>query len=309
MIGEEESNPLDLTQVIEFESQVSENSSENLLFESSSSSSISSGGEEVDNIMTTEPSARRSVVRPDPGAGNNSVASLPALPGNSAARASSVEQGVPSGSVVSSSPSLGATTISTVNTAAGGLPPLPTVRVPAPSGGGAFRGSPINPGGVGSSTKSSIVVPAPGRNKLMFTATTDVSDADIEREAGVLCSRDNRGSGSNFRKNRENAVRSMDPKFGVTHHFVSSLAGEAEEGDTTKDQQIQDSFSENLAKVGDLVEDMVKYDINFFLMCLLCVLTIVIKRSSTKCGTMMPSTFGRIGRPSPLSRFATGKLL
>ena len=68
----------------------------------------------------------------------------------------------------------------------------------------------------------------------MFTATTDVSYADIEREAGVLCSRDNRGSGSDCRKNRENAIRSMDPKFGVTRHFVSSLAGEAEEGDATK---------------------------------------------------------------------------
>ena len=97
----------------------------------------------------------------------------------------------------------------------------------------------------------------------MFTATTDVSDADNERDAGVLCSRGNRGSGSDFRKNRETAIRSMDPKFGVTRHFVSSLAGEAEEGDATKDKQIQDSFAENLAKVGDLVEDMVKYDIKY----------------------------------------------
>ena len=215
MVGEEESNPLDLTQVIEFESEVSENSSENPLFElevtenisehPSSSSSISSGGEDQDNIITTEPSARRRVVRSNPGAGHNSVASLPALPGNSAARASSVEQGVPSRSVVSSSLSLGATTIYTIYTTTGVLPFLPTVKVPAPSGGGALGIFPSTPGGAGSSTKSSIVVPAPGRNKLMFTATTDVSDADIEREAGVLCSRDNLGSGSDLRKNRENA--------------------------------------------------------------------------------------------------------
>ena len=191
MMGEEDSNPLDLTQVIEFESEVSENSSERPLFElevtesssehPSSSSSIGSGGEDQDNTMTTEPSARSSGVRSDPGAGHNSVASLPALPGHSAARAAYVGPGVPSGSVVSGSPSLGATTIFTVNTAAGGLPPLPTVRVPAPSGGGVFGGSPSTPGGAGSSTKSSIVVPAPGRDKLMFTATTDVSDAVDER--------------------------------------------------------------------------------------------------------------------------------
>ena len=191
------------------------------------------------------------------------MANLPGLPGNSSACAASVGPGVPRRSVVLGSPSLGAYTISTFNTAAGGLPPLPTVRVPAPSGGGAFGGSPNTPGGAGSSTKSSIVVPAPGRNKLMFTATTDVSDANIEREAGALCSRDNRGSGSVFRENRENAIGSLDPKFGVTRHFISSLAGEAEEGVATKDQQIQDSFAENLAKVGDLVEDMVKYDIKY----------------------------------------------
>ena len=39
--------------------------------------------------------------------------------------------------------------------------------------------------------------------------------------------------------------------------------GEAEEGDATKVQKIQDSFAENLAKVEDLVEDMVKYDIKY----------------------------------------------
>ena len=77
-------------------------------------------------------------VRSNSGADHNSVANIPGLPGNSVAGAASVGPGVPSGSVVSSYPSLGASTISTVNTAAGGLPPLPTVRVPAPSRGGAL---------------------------------------------------------------------------------------------------------------------------------------------------------------------------
>ena len=63
--GEETINPLDLTQVIVFESEESKNSYEHPLFESemtenssehpSSSSSISSGGEDRDNTMTTEP--------------------------------------------------------------------------------------------------------------------------------------------------------------------------------------------------------------------------------------------------------------
>ena len=76
MISEEESNPLDLTQVIEFESEVSENNSEHPLFElevtencsehPSLSSSISICGEDQDNIMTTEPSARSSGVRSGP---------------------------------------------------------------------------------------------------------------------------------------------------------------------------------------------------------------------------------------------------
>ena len=89
-------------------------------------------------MSNVEPNARTSGVRSDPGADHNSVASLPGLPDDRVAGAASVVPGIPSGSVVSGSPSLGASTISTVNTAAGGLPPLPTVRVPAPRGGGAF---------------------------------------------------------------------------------------------------------------------------------------------------------------------------
>ena len=151
--------------MIKFESEVSENSSEHPLFElevtenssehPSLSLSLSSGGQDQDNIMSNvEPNARTSGVRSNPGADHNSVASLPGLPGNSVAGAASVGPGVPSGSVESSSPSLGASTISTVNTAAGGLPHLPTVRFPAPIGGGAFGVFPSTSGGAGFSTKS-----------------------------------------------------------------------------------------------------------------------------------------------------------
>ena len=96
----------------------------------------------MSNMSNTDPNPEHNVciggICPNPGADHNSVANPPGLPGDSVAGAGSIGPGVPSRSVVSSSPSLGATTISTVHTATGGLLPLPTVKVPAPSGGEAL---------------------------------------------------------------------------------------------------------------------------------------------------------------------------
>ncbi len=51
-----------------------------------------------------------------------------------------------------------------------------------------------------------------------------------------------------FLDNQNVSTKLLDPKFGVTKHFVNSLTGETEEGNQTKHQYIQDTYITNLAK-------------------------------------------------------------
>ena len=56
------------------------------------------------------------------------------------------------------------------------------------------------------------------------------------------------------------AMTSIDHKFGVAYHFVSSRDGEPEEGNQIKQQYVQDSFVTNLKNMEDLDGHMTKYD-------------------------------------------------
>ncbi len=74
---------------------------------------------------------------------------------------------------------------------------------------------------------------------------------------------DQRGfpGGRDYKYNREAATKSLPHQFGVAKHFISSLTGETEEGNATKDQFIQDSYVENLAKVDDLDTRLIQFDL------------------------------------------------
>ena len=56
------------------------------------------------------------------------------------------------------------------------------------------------------------------------------------------------------------ATRAIDPKFGVSKHFISSASGVGKEGDETKETFIQDSYAQNLAKVEMLDMRLIMYD-------------------------------------------------
>ena len=66
----------------------------------------------------------------------------------------------------------------------------------------------------------------------MFAATTDILDSVICKGLGVLVSKeDRRKVGNDLRKVREATTKPIDPKLGVSKHFISLGLGEAEDGD------------------------------------------------------------------------------
>ena len=82
-----------------------------------------------------------------------------------------------------------------------------------------------------------------------FSAMVDANDYEIQRE-GVLLPKELRGTPESreYAQNMDLATTSIDHKFGVAYHFVSSRDGEPEEGNQTKQQYVQDSFVTNLKK-------------------------------------------------------------
>ena len=97
---------------------------------------------------------------------------------------------------------------------------------------------------------------------MLFSAAQDTPDCEIERETGVILPRDERGrkGTSDYKKNRAAATESIEHKFGVAKHYVSSLDGEAEEGDATKNRFIQEAYVANLAKSDDFNMRLIQYD-------------------------------------------------
>ena len=117
----------------------------------------------------------------------------------------------------------------------------------------------------------SIHVAAGGKTrvKMLFSAAQDTPDCEIERETGVILPRDERGrkGTSDYKNNRAAATESIEHKFGVAKHYVSSLDGEAKEDDATKDRYIQEAYVANLAKSDHFNMWLIQYDLKYtFLM-------------------------------------------
>ena len=96
----------------------------------------------------------------------------------------------------------------------------------------------------------------------LFCAPINAPDDEIEKEGGVICPKSERGTPGtcDYKYNREAATASLPHPFGVAKHFVSSLEGESEEGNATKEQYVQDTYIINLAKVEDLETRLIQYD-------------------------------------------------
>ena len=94
-----------------------------------------------------------------------------------------------------------------------------------------------------------------------FSAEADTDDAELEKDR-VLIPKELRGTpgSKDYINNMVKATTSIEHKFGVAYHFVSSQNGEVEEGNQTKQQFIQDTYITNLTKLDDLDSHMQKYD-------------------------------------------------
>ena len=106
-------------------------------------------------------------------------------------------------------------------------PPFATINVPA-SVQGAASGGGLGPSHVATGSKT--------MEEMLFSAAQDTPDWEIERETGVILPRDERGrkGTNNYKNNQAAATKSIELKFGVAKHYVSSLDGKAEKGDATK---------------------------------------------------------------------------
>ena len=91
----------------------------------------------------------------------------------------------------------------------------------------------------------------------------DAPDSDIADSVGVIVHKDQRGAvgSERYTYTQLDATAALDPPFGVAKHFVSSLDGETEDGNQTKNMWIQDSFAMNLAKVDELNFRLINYDL------------------------------------------------
>ena len=58
-------------------------------------------------------------------------------------------------------------------------------------------------------------------------------------------------------------MESIEHKFRVAKHYVSSLDGEAKEGDVTKNRYIQEAYVANLAKLDDFNTRLIQYDLKY----------------------------------------------
>ena len=116
----------------------------------------------------------------------------------------------------------------------------------------------------------------------LFAATSDVPDSEICDGIGVLVRKeDRRKAGNDLRKIRDAATKPIDPKFGVSKHFITSASGEAEDGDETRETYIQDSYAMNLSKVEMLDNRLVMYDLKTIFFVLTLIAGIKIKSLST----------------------------
>ena len=97
----------------------------------------------------------------------------------------------------------------------------------------------------------------------LFSRPVDALDSDIVNSIGVLVRKDQRGfiGSKQYNYTQQDTTKGLDPPFGVAKHFVSSLNGETEEGNQTKNMWIQDSFAMNLAKVDELNTRLINYDL------------------------------------------------
>jgi hypothetical protein len=59
----------------------------------------------------------------------------------------------------------------------------------------------------------------------------------------------------------EAATKSISPQLGVAKHFISTVDGEADKGNTTKSTYIQNEYAANIAKIELLEQRMVVYDL------------------------------------------------
>ena len=117
---------------------------------------------------------------------------------------------------VESDQSLGNSTIRSDRTGVGipPAPPLGTIRMGSSEQGGASGGTSGRVRGSGGKTRA----------QMLFDAIEDTPDSEIERETGIILPRDERGRpGTNdYKKNREAATSSIDNKFGISRHFLST---------------------------------------------------------------------------------------
>jgi len=147
-------------------------------------------------------------------------------------------------------------------------------------------GQAIAPGGVttqvrGHDNQASTSIQA------LLSRPPDVPVSDIVDSVGVIVCKDQQGAvgSKQYKYHQLDGMVTLDPLFGVAKQFVSSLDGEAEEGNQTQDMWIQDSFAMNLSEVDELNMRLVNYDLKRI--ALVCVLKAGVNPQSVTCGIDM----------------------
>ena len=141
-------------------------------------------------------------------------------------------------------------------------PPLGAIHVPSrPIGARGFPPPPSTIGG-GSIGSAGSLDSVGKKFRQLFSGSVDAAPETIELEEGQVLGKHERGikGTKDYKINMEMATRGLDPKLGVAKPFNSSLEGEVEEGDQTKDQWIQDAYVMNLSKLDELESRIIQYD-------------------------------------------------
>ena len=263
-------NPLDQTQIIEFAVDIS---SEEEFPPLSPSTNTGASQSRLSRMSETNSMPSISVgVQSEAPSGRNSNASqgaptlTPRRPGSvGTAKSHRSNQGSQAQRSVQAEVSIHSGVPSTIVTTSSSL------RVPlAPNFPGTVPAKGAQPGatrGGGAGSKGDPIQPGIGRNATLFSSPTDILDSEIKTSAGVLVSKnDRRKAGNGLCKVRDAATKRIDPKFGVTRHFVSSASGECNDDDETKETFIQDSYALNLAKVETLDMRLIMYDLKTIFM-------------------------------------------
>jgi hypothetical protein len=142
-------------------------------------------------------------------------------------------------------------------------PPLGAINVPLrPHGARGFPTLPFSSIGGGSVGTVGSIDSVGQKFRKLFNGSSDAAPEAMQLEEGLVLGKHERGikGTKDYKINMEMATRGIEPKLGVAKPFNSSLDGEVEEGDQTKDQWIQDAYVMNLSKLDDLEARIIQYD-------------------------------------------------